>query len=299
MKLRKKLIMSAAALAACAATLVSTTYAWYVVNPTADASGMTGSTTDAAGDASVYVSKNGTAFTKSVTLSTSDYIVNGSFDPITTENGLDFVDVGGTEVTVTDKSSKYIQYVLWIKSDNDATITPKFTVGNTTPADPGFTKQTAYQDVASNAAAGSEFFVDAVQALRMSIVEVEAANVEAAATAVAAKESATIYDVQGLSKGAEDAVYTPVTGSVTDDTLNEGTTAHTYYTQIMGATAGEAIDKTPAEAASTWANISLTANTAKCFVFTIWLEGADTLCFDSCVGQDFSFALSFTASAAN
>lgn len=296
MKLRKKLLLSCAALAACATTMVSTTYAWYVVNPTADASGMTGSTTDAAGDASVYVSKNGTAFTKSVTLSTSDYIVNGTFDPITTANGLDFVDVANTEVTVTDKTSKYIQYVLWIKSDNDATITPKFTVGNTTATD-AFTKQTAYQDVASNAAAGSEFFVDAVQALRMSIVEVEAANVEAAATAVATKDSATIYDVQGLSKGAEDAAYVPATGSVTDDTLNDGTTAHTYYTQIMGATAGDAIEKEPSPAASTWANITLTANTAKCFVFTIWLEGADTLCFDSCVGQDFSFALSFTAAA--
>ena len=56
MKLKGKLIMSAAALAACAATLTSTTYAWYTANTAVDANGVTGATANT-GTSSIQIAK--------------------------------------------------------------------------------------------------------------------------------------------------------------------------------------------------------------------------------------------------
>ena len=66
MKKRKfvtKLILSGAALAVSAATLVSTTYAWYVQNSQVTATGISGAVKDNSAS-SIYISKN--------------YVVNGN-----------------------------------------------------------------------------------------------------------------------------------------------------------------------------------------------------------------------------
>lgn len=287
-KFGKKLVLSGLALAATAATLSTTTYAWYVVNPTAEANGMTASTTEATADASVYVSKNGTAFSKTVTLEAGDYLYAGELDPLTTDDGLKFKDVTGADETTA--AANYVQFALWVKSDNNASVTPKLTVVNNTTE---FTKQTAYQTVADNAQSGTEFFVDAVQALRMSVYTFETAPANKDAVTLPDDATASIYDVQSIHKGAEDAPYTPATDSVLESALTMD--ANEYYTQIMGAEAGAAIDTEAATAQSTWSAITLEADKAVCMVFTFWLEGADASCFDSCVGQDFGFTIQFTA----
>ena len=283
MKLRNKILMSAAALLACAATLTSTTFAWYVVNPTANATGMTGSTATASGSASIYVSKDGNNFAKNVSLGTSDYILGGTLDPITTENGVTFVDVDNQANT-----ANYIQFAVWVKTSGDATVTPKITTTNTTGA---LTKQTAYQQITSAVAPGSEFAVDAVQAMRVAITQTTAAN--KAAISVTEDET-TIYDLQAINNGS--AGYEVHADSISegDLTLN----AHQYYTLLMGETDAAGRDFTAAEAATSWSTYDAVADEAVCFVFTIWLDGADISCFDSCVSQTFSFALEFTASAA-
>ena len=57
MKLRNKLILSCAALAAVATTAVSTTYAWYTSNVDVSASGITAKSASAA-DSTLLISKN-------------------------------------------------------------------------------------------------------------------------------------------------------------------------------------------------------------------------------------------------
>ena len=272
-KLTRKLFLSIAALAVCAATMVSTTFAWYVQNTEATASGMTASTAEATGDGSIYVSKDGTAFTKSVTITTSDYAYNGTLDPVTTDDGtlaegkLTFKNVSGDSDT-----THYIQFSLWIKSDKAITCKPSLTVTNGTLA---FKKQTAYQSITEDVTAGQEFYVDAVQALRMAVQK-------------ESEETATIYDLQKIATEYEVNVQ-----SVKEEDLT--TDAHAYYNQIMGKAAN---DTTPAEAETTWANYTLEANKAVKLTFFIWLDGADKSCFDSCVGQNFTFTLSFSVAGA-
>lgn len=75
MKLKGKLIMSAAALAACAATLTSTTYAWYTTNTTVDANGINGSSA-ASGSSSIFISTDNENWSQQVDL--SSVIANNS-----------------------------------------------------------------------------------------------------------------------------------------------------------------------------------------------------------------------------
>lgn len=79
MKLRKKLLLSCAALAACATTMVSTTYAWFVSNSEASVSGMSGATLDgsAAGNFLVANGKADTAladraYSSQITIATAN-----------------------------------------------------------------------------------------------------------------------------------------------------------------------------------------------------------------------------------
>ena len=58
MKLNKKLIMSCAALAACATTLVSSTYAWYTTNTEVTLDTVTGSTAAAADNSSANADRS-------------------------------------------------------------------------------------------------------------------------------------------------------------------------------------------------------------------------------------------------
>ena len=76
MKLKGKLIMSAAALAACAATLTSTTYAWYTTNTEVNANGISGATASS-GDTSIFISKDHEEWGQTVTITATD--TNGNF----------------------------------------------------------------------------------------------------------------------------------------------------------------------------------------------------------------------------
>ena len=83
MKLRNKLILSCAALAAVATTAVSTTYAWYTSNTDVSASGVQASTA-AGSDKLLLISDTGAKGTwgSSITLTN-----NASFEPVSYESG--------------------------------------------------------------------------------------------------------------------------------------------------------------------------------------------------------------------
>ena len=75
-KLTRKLFLSIAALAVCAATLVSTTFAWYVSNSTANVKGLTGAILSGGSEGNILIAKDvgGSAgnFTQTLTMDASE-----------------------------------------------------------------------------------------------------------------------------------------------------------------------------------------------------------------------------------
>lgn len=101
MKLKSKLIMSGVALAACAATLTSTTYAWYTTNTEVQANNISGATADT-GSASVFISGNGTNWYNKLDASsegTDKITLTGSpLLPVTLSETGTWIDQKSTEV---------------------------------------------------------------------------------------------------------------------------------------------------------------------------------------------------------
>ena len=75
--------------------------------------------------------------------------------------------------------------------------------------------------------------------------------------------------------------------------------ANIYYKSVMKK-AGYGTDSSTgasvAAPSATWANITLQANIDTKFTVTIWLEGTDAQCWDSCIGQNFTLNLKFEKS---
>ena len=283
MKLKglSKIAIAGAALAATAATLGTSTYAWYVSNQTAEATGVVAQMMDSTGG-SIYISKNGTKFSSNITYTSADFNtgqapnnVNADFLPMTSTDGLAFTADDGTAIA----SGQKLVVTAWIKADKAVTVAPHLGVVNAT-ADPSTKAQTLYADVNNAHAAGSTMTVDAVEALRMSVVVDDAAT-------------ATIYDVKSLALAEGYSTPTGFVGAsdLTVSREDGKAAAHGYYYDVTG----EYPDTmTAATAETSWSNITLSANTAKKLKFTFWLEGADAECFDSCAGQTINFSFSFT-----
>jgi len=292
-----KIAIAGAALAATAATLGTSTYAWYVSNQEAKATGVVAQMQDSTGG-SIYISKDGSKFQASVQFDDSDFQegnepgnVNGELFPITTEDAVNFVTDEKVE-PVTDPVSyvaapgNRIVVTAWIKSDSDVTVQPKLGVANTSTADA--VKQTLYSTVNNTYTAGKTLAVDAVEALRMAVFKDDATT-------------GTIYDVKSIAKepvnfgayttpsGFANATQVAVTGR--EDSLGA---AHGYYKDVTGEAPNHV---TPTTATTSWGTISLTANTAVKLKFVFWLEGADTECFDSCAGQEIEFTFDFALAA--
>jgi len=301
MKLKglSKIAIAGAALAATAATLGTSTYAWYVSNQEATATGVVAQMQDSTGG-SVYISKDGEKFSSAVQFTSTDFAdgnepgnVNAEFLPVTTDDGVSFTKMSTTGTLVAEAGSKLVVSV-WLKADSTINVTPRLGVANTT-ANPASKAQTLYADINTNYSAGDTLVVDAVEALRMAVAEVTDGETPTVGTA-------TIYDVKSIAKnpanlaqaystpsGFASATDVAVTGRA--DSLGA---AHGYYADVTGSAP---TDTEPAAATTSWGNIALTGNVAKHLQFTFWLEGADTECFDSCAGQTVQFTFDFLLAA--
>ena len=121
MKLKSKLIMSGVALAACAATLTSTTYAWYTTNTEVSATGISGAALES-GASSIYISLNDTDWGQSVDL--GEVLANNNgLVPIALDGTGTFrkLDNGGSTSTGfmasgTAASSEYVTFTLYFKT---------------------------------------------------------------------------------------------------------------------------------------------------------------------------------------
>ncbi len=284
MKLKglSKIAIAGAALAATAATLGTSTYAWYVSNIEATATGVVAQMQDSTGG-SVYISKNGSKFYSNITFVDGDFNtgeepnnVNDDLFPITTADAVDFTSDDDAAVT-----GNKLVVTMWLKADSDITVQPRLGVTNNSTA--SAVQQTLYADVNNDHLSGSTMAMDAVEALRMAVF------VDSTATG-------TIYDVKSIAKNpsALDTAYsTPsgFVGALTSSSENAALgAAHAYYKDVTGEEPTHTSAATPT---TSWGTISLTANTAKKLKFVFWLEGADTECFDSCAGQNISFLFDF------
>jgi len=151
-----KLALMGASVTALAATLTTSTYAWYVSNKTATVNQVLGSTSSATSDGSISLSLTGAynTFYNEITLGNFN---TASLSPVVTADGKTFYSlaedaahhtatpsaaatVATTGETVSD-SGKVYKYVFYIKSDAAVTVTPTITITNTTST---FTPQVNY-----------------------------------------------------------------------------------------------------------------------------------------------------------
>lgn len=338
-KIAKKLIFSAVALGASVLTLTTTTYAWYVQNNTVTATSVTGKTkSNDAG--SLFITKDGSVANPSwgptIEFESSDFDnstvgnAKGELTPLRVlSGGTTFMDVNGNQTmddgnggTVSIATGKVITVSFWLMSSKDnvkvqPTLQVKNTTGDTSAGGATKVSQTAYSAVKGNDAwktdatrnpdgkdnvveQGGSFWVDATQALRMSLVTTPEGGTAS---------SAAVYDVLSIAKSMTDknTPYSIKDGSIyetdlgTEEIIDGASTlhlkgAHAFYHKFVGGAPTATFDAglTPN---TTWDKFTIGTTKTK-FTFTFWLEGTDEACFDSCASQSFEFAFDFTVTTA-
>jgi hypothetical protein len=315
-----KLALMGASITALAATLTTSTYAWYVSNKVASVDQLAGGVSANAGDGSIGVSKtgkNGTYY-PSIKL---DALTASKLAPVHSTDGLNFYTLGAAsnhEVTVssTDGSGSVYNIVFYIKSDAHVTVTPTLKIVNAQTNAANLPTQIAYEDigaynsstgknaVVTGAEKGKEFTVDACRAIYASMTPTAGSFAAAASTGV------EIGDF--VSGGSAGATKISAPGYLGSSTFTDGVTtgdAHAYYHAVTGDTIlSGAIVPSSGTGVTTVANqinatsaLELQAGTPVMLSFNIWLDGGDTDCFNCCAGQnitvDFSFAVATTITA--
>jgi hypothetical protein len=314
MKLKslRKLALSGVALAAAATTLGTSTFAWYVTNSTATASGVQGAA-NAGGAGNVLVAQatsatgslavNGHgAFKQNITMESSNFGLDGSNTAATTTAGLNPA-TPGTAALATDAddpsdyanaitsssqlasavwvdkdgveqaSGNYIKFDIWLLSTSKTSITLSYSISNTT-AGTDVKKQLAYANdgLPTGVSQSNTFAVNIVDALRMAIVPTGATLASAVSTG--------LFDVAG-SASANTATY----GSFVT-----GGSANDYLTAVLGE---ECVRDGVDGVSQSAIGLTVAANEEAKLTFYVWLEGTDGQCFDSCGNQTFKIDFSF------
>ena len=255
-----KLALMGASITALAATLTTSTYAWYVSNRTATVTGGEGSTGAVGSDGSVLVSWDGTKWFKSIDFSTA---TSGA---VTAGEGLQPVHSDGAgafvydDDTTTNIANDYFKFKFKIKAGVAGTVTPTITL-KTTTVKTDLTGQLAYVETGS-ISAGTMFVVNALDAMYVQ------------------QKVGTSYSYYEGKNG---------TAAFTSDSCGN---AHTYYHAVTGKDP-KYTEVEGALSSTAFAKFDLDEDTAIELEYIVFLEGADPQCFNSCVGQDFSIDLSF------
>ena len=320
MKLRNKLILSCAALAAVATTAVSTTYAWYTANESVKATGITGKTSQT--DATLLlisktaqVGKWGASVavdSSAVTLDPLAYdsTANKYYPWVSTTNKVDTAEASGG-LTASDK---YISFYLYFKSGSSQSLDVQiksFTLVNTKAA----TLPTFSVLAAGTGATGNTYTVDMMRALNVVITVDSGKEVGASADSptVSASATRTAYNCDSLAGTIGDT-------ETQKDTIGTAANAHTYYNNVKSLTGTDAIS-TSKESSETSVTDIATLNTGNfkfalptgagaqaatattpsdaldnilMVKFDIYLDGWDKYCFDAVRKQDFTLNMEFT-----
>lgn len=295
MKLKGKLIMSAAALAACAATLTSTTYAWYTTNTTVDASNVSGTTADS-GDASILISQD--------PAEASGKKIWASSVSVTPENQKNSTSLIPLEYTSTQfqalnstsaNTDGYLQFKLYFKTAKvgDGTGTTSlylktFKATNANDLRPSdnliYTGAEVGKDYSKGLDAGAPTYtIDAARCLGLVMDS---------------------FSVTDLKSHAFDVTE----GTLKEDSVkNDEINAITYYNSVMNPAEPLIAEghnlKTLGASDSKGTNALEIAKlpndgTETYVTFKVYLNGWDKYCFDACKGQKFNFEIAFTSDAA-
>ena len=307
-----KLALSGVALAAVAATLGTSTYAWYVTNSTATASGVQGAA-NAGGAGNVLVAQatsatgslavNGHgAFKQNITMDSSNFGLDGSTTAATTTAGLNPATPGTAVLptTATDPSDyanaitsssqigsavwvdkdgveqasgNYIKFDIWLLSTSKTSISMSYTISNTTAAT-DVKKQLAYANdgLPTGVKQSDTFAVNIVDALRMAVVPTGAS--------LASTVSTGLFDVAGSASAT----------STTYGSFVSGGSANDYLVAVLGE---EVVRDGVTGVSQNSINLTVVANEEAKLSFYVWLEGTDAQCFDSCGNQTFKIDFTF------
>lgn len=274
-----KLALMGASITALAATLTTSTYAWYVSNKQASMTNGTGATGAAGSDGSILLSWTGNTgkWFKEISFADADATSHKTVNALQPVHysatdkdaaaapGFYGIAANGTQGSI---STDYITFTLKIKSDAATTqdpvnVTPVMTITTTKQADNH--GQVAYVGTGLPTAAGT----------------VENTLPSAGSTfTVDAKKSLYVSQVVGSAA----ATYMEVDSTAT------GGNAHNYYTAVTSNTPWA----TTPVSASGLGQITLTSAAAVDLTYVIFLDGGDTDCFNSCAGWDIAFSLTYS-----
>ena len=313
-----KLALSGVALAAVAATLGTSTYAWYVSNSTATVSGLSGSTASASSGNLLVANLTQTDGAISETGDWSNAISTISLKQVTALNPVSkdtnaikpasnptgWHDKAKTAVELA-KAYGYYAFGVWSTEKVKADIT--FGIENTTAA-ADFKFQTCYNSTGMGSAnnkptVNEKFTSDFVKAIKFDLIVLPLAD--ATVTTMLATSPKGTYNAEScLNAGLGDAYAGPT--HAPSGKMISGGDAHAYYKAITGenVTSG-VIDGGEAGAGSDLASGKVTIdlpqvsseNVKYIVAIRYWLEGSDTDCFDSCNNQSFALNMSLEAKA--
>lgn len=333
MKLKGKLILSCAALAAVATTAFSTTYAWYTSNTEVKATGI-GASTAAADSSTLQISKDGSTWGATVDLTSILTSARTNLTPVERTANSNAV---GTYKIQNDNAEPNASSVINPVSDTSADITKNvvqfdlyfrnitlgFEADGTTPKTcPVYIKTATITnaqagsyptaklltDITSEykASANSGYTVDLLRALDVEIVGFDSAAITGEYINV---DTNTTYTGEMVSSYKLDSYANKnAAGNVTKDTLSDltGWDALTYYNTVKNGTASRGANAEPTtdlsavlnKAASKIGTIQASNKVLKT-TWTLYLDGWDKACFDAVKGQTISVELAFTTTPAN
>jgi len=300
MKLRNKLILSCAALAAVATTAVSTTYAWYTSNTKVTASGVN-SGSASVGSALLLI-KDLDAKNPEWTTQISDVTETGTALMPLQYNAGALVDINysGAAKGTADVTGSYCKFHLGLMNAGKDALTVQLKLDSLLNTTATFAN-TAKPVIAKGASAfggTAPTGTYTVDLLRVLNVEIEQATVTAGSTGDA---SSAHYDLNPASS------YTYNTDTIS---THADADAVSYYNSVMevsknvdpkdavlpktaivaGATTDLLEFTVPAALDST---TGVTNDTFIDLTFKVFINGWDAYCFDAVQGQNFSMALSF------
>lgn len=315
-----KLALMGASITALAATLTTSTYAWYVSNKTANVNPVTGSTAAGTSDNTIAVSTTGARndFHKTISLANK----STGLSPVLRKNatltatgtvGAAYygLNEAGSNVVLKDSAETggWYTYEFYMLASVNCSVSAVLTVTNTTTNFTTLTQRNYSNEGTGNnkitgVDVGETFTIDALQACRMSLAIETGAFASTATDAAYGKADQTTVPAEYTGLVSDVAtVVAPAANTTGYGTVHPSAGAHDYYEFMTNKTLDDTTKvvygANPAVANTGLTTFSLTANTPVRLVYSLWLDGASDLCFNACQGQTLSVAFDYTATPTN
>lgn len=315
-KFGRKLFLSCAALAACATTLVSTTFAWYTSNTEVKATNISATSSNSVDASSIYIA-NPTGYTSNFPTAVGNYgsyvdptaVSTTQLEPVyynTSDNTYKKLkEVGADKTTITydtEVKGDVLEYYIFISTLNAASSATaiylsSFTFENTIGTAALPTLPAGNVEAGTGIEAAGDFGVDIRKAIKMNYT---ATQITTSATTVPT-ESTTVK-VCDLGKLG---TYKTDVNIAKDNSNNPQPNAVGYYNKMTGnniAVPGEdyysaGSDVTTVAAGSGSAIATIDKDSYGVMLhFVFYLDGWDEYCYDVCRKQGIKVAMTFTTS---